>query len=206
MLVLIDESGDPGFKITKGSTSHFVVSMVIFKDFKTAEKVSNEISQTRENLRVKSEFKFNKCSNTVRDSFFETICPFNFNVRALVVQKDLIYSDNLRENKDKFYNFFIQQLLKHDGNLLENAKIKIDGSGDREFKQELERYLKKQIHNKKIKSVKFADSKRDNLIQLADMTAGAIARSYYEEKRKHSGRWRDMLSKSGRIDNIWEFR
>ena len=30
MLVLIDESGDPGFKLTKGSTQHFVAAMVIF--------------------------------------------------------------------------------------------------------------------------------------------------------------------------------
>lgn len=37
MLVLIDESGDPGFKLVRGSSSHFVVAMVVFDDFTDAE-------------------------------------------------------------------------------------------------------------------------------------------------------------------------
>ena len=32
MLVFIDDSGDPGFKLGKGSTSHFIIGMVIFDD------------------------------------------------------------------------------------------------------------------------------------------------------------------------------
>jgi hypothetical protein len=40
MLVFIDDSGDPGFKIGKGSTSHFIISMVIFADELEAEKTA----------------------------------------------------------------------------------------------------------------------------------------------------------------------
>lgn len=32
MLVFIDDSGDPGFKIEKGSSSVFVIALVIFDD------------------------------------------------------------------------------------------------------------------------------------------------------------------------------
>lgn len=78
MLVLIDESGDAGFKITRGSTPFFVVVMVIFRDLAEAERTSNAIAEARDRLRVKPEFKFNKCSNIVRDGFFSAVRPFTF--------------------------------------------------------------------------------------------------------------------------------
>lgn len=203
MLVLIDESGDPGFKIARGSTPHFVVAMVIFRDFKQAEAASKAIGTARVQLRVKPEFKFNKCSHPARDGFFEAIHPYSFAVRALVVDKARIYSDNLREDKERFYNYFVKLLLEHDNGVLQGARIKIDGSGDREFKQELEKYLRQQCQAGKIASVKFSESHRDNLIQLADMAAGAIARSYRNDDRKHADRWRKMLAR--KIEDVWDF-
>lgn len=204
MLVLIDESGDAGFKVSKGSTPFFVVAMVIFRDTKQAERASQGIGELRESLRIRPEFKFNKCASQVRDAFFESVRRYDFGVRALVVQKERIYSQNLRQDKERFYNYFVQMLLKHDNAALQGARVKIDGSGDREFKRELERYLRQQMAAGKLESVKFAESHRDNLIQLADMVAGAIARSYRDGDRKDADRWRKMLA--GKIEDVWEFR
>ena len=204
MLILIDESGDAGFKVAKGSTSHFVVAMVIFQDMGQAELASEAIGQARDRLRVKPEFKFNKCANSVRDNFFDVVRPFQFVVRALVVDKARIYSDGLRDDKGRFYNYFVKSLLKHDNGTLQGARVKIDGSGDREFKQELGRYLRSELAAGKLASVKFAESHRDNLIQLADMSAGAIFRSYRQDDRKDADRWRNMLA--SKIEDVWEFR
>lgn len=204
MLVLIDESGDAGFKLARGSTPHFVVAMVIFDDPKEAERTSAIIETARRDLRIKPEFKFNKCSAQVKDGFFGAIASCKFSVRALVVDKHKIYSDNLRENKDRFYNFFIKSLLQHDNDALVGARIKIDGSGDREFKRELGAYLRRESESGKIANVKFSESHRDNLIQLADMVAGAIARSYRQDDRSDHDRWRKMLS--GKIQNVWDFK
>lgn len=204
LLVLIDESGDAGFKLARGSTTHFVVAMVIFDDFKEAERTSALIEAARITLRIKPEFKFNKCSAQVKDGFFAAVAGCKFAVHALVVDKSTIYSDYLRENKGRFYNFFVKSLLKHDSGALTGARVKIDGSGDREFKRELAAYLKRESAEGKIASVKFAESHRDNLIQLADMVVGAIARSYREGDRNEHDRWRKMLS--GKIQNVWDFR
>lgn len=204
MLVLIDESGDAGFKLARGSTPHFVVAMVIFDDFKEAERASGIIETARTTLHIRTEFKFNKCSALVKDGFFGAVASCKFTVRAIVVDKAKIHSDNLRDNKDLFYNFFVKQLLQHDGNALNGARVKIDGSGDREFKRELAAYLKRESAEGKIASVKFAESHRDNLIQLADMVAGAIARSYREDDRSQHDRWLKMLN--SKIRNIWNFR
>lgn len=204
MLVLIDESGDAGFKLARGSTPHFVVAMVVFQDFKEAERTSAIIEAARISLRIQPEFKFNKCSAKVKDGFFAAVAGCKFAVHALVVDKSTIYSDYLRENKGQFYNFFVKSLLKHDGGTLTGARVKIDGSGDREFKRELGAYLKREAGEGKIASVKFAESHRDNLIQLADMVVGAIARSYREGDRNEHDRWRTMLR--SKIQNIWDFR
>lgn len=204
MLVLIDESGCPGFKLTKGSTSHFVLAMVIFRDFSEAEKVSKIIETLRHEFRINPEFKFSKTRADIKDKFFASVCGFDFLVRALVVEKQAIYKPKLRSDTDTFYNYFVKMLMQHDNNILLNASVKIDGSGDKEFKHALTSYLRKQVGENKIKKFKFVDSKSDNLIQLADMVAGAIARSY-NENRKDGNRWLDMLKKKGRIDNIWDF-
>ena len=204
MLILIDESGDAGFKLTRGSSSHFVVAMVIFRDFAQAEAAGRAIGEARQRLRVKPEFKFNKCAHPVRDAFFEAVRPFAFGVRALVVDKQRVYSDNLRNHADSFYSYFVRLLLKYDDALIEGARIKIDGSASHEFKRDLAHYLRTRQSEKNIVSIKFFDSHRDNLIQLADMAAGAIARSYREGERKDAHRWRDMLSE--KIEEIIEFQ
>lgn len=204
MLVLIDESGCPGFKLGKGSTPHFVVAMVRFNDMMQAEETSANIARLRDSLGVKPEFKFCKCCDDYKDAFFECIRGAKFKARAIVVDKATLYSGHLRTNADSFYNFFVQRMLKHDNGTLAGAKIKIDGSGDREFKNALSKYLRRHLGEGKIKDIKFVDSRSDNLIQLADMCAGAIARSYKDDTRSQCWRWRHALS--GALEDVWEFK
>lgn len=206
MLVLIDESGDTGFKLTRGSSSHFVMAMVIFDDEAVAEEASAAIRALREELRVRSEFKFAKSHAHVKDAFFDCVCHYRFRVRALVVDKSVVYSGNLRTRKELFYNYFVKLLLEHDNGRLADARIKIDGSGDRHFKNELNVYLRHQLHRGQVRSIKFAESHRDDLIQLADMVAGAILRSYRSDDRAHAARWRQVLAQHGKLGDIWDFR
>lgn len=205
LLVLIDESGCPGFKLQRGSTPYFVVGMVIFKNFSEAEAASKTISELRQSLKINPEFKFSKTRPVVKDKFFDAICHHDFEVRALVVDKSKLYSAKLRNDTDSFYNYFVKTLMQYDGDVLLNASIKIDGSGDKEFKNALSSYLRQSIGQQKIKKFKFIDSKSDNLIQLADMVVGAIARTY-SENRKNNKRWLEVLKKKGKINNIWDFK
>jgi hypothetical protein len=205
LLVLIDESGCPGFKLTKGSTPYFVIGMVIFENFLQAEITSKTIQELRQLLKIKPEFKFSKTRPEVKDKFFDSICQHDFEIRALVVDKSRIYSSKLRNDTDAFYNYFLKSLMQNDSNILQNASIKIDGNGDKEFKKALSAYLRQSIGQNKIKKFKFVDSRNDNLIQLADMIVSAIARSY-NKNRIDGNRWLNVLRKNGKIKNIWEFK
>jgi hypothetical protein len=202
MLVFIDESGDPGFDIARGATPVFVVAMVIFSSNEDAAETQTVIAGSEARRIHKPEFKFNKCSDHVRDLFFEAVrlCPFV--VRAILVRKELIYSSGLSSEKEKFYEYFVGQMMRRDNGLLNDARVIIDGSGDREFRRNLNAAMRRKLGQGAIKDVRFKDSRSDVLVQLADMCAGAIARSHRPD-RKNPWRWRNMLLP--RIDDVWEF-
>lgn len=203
MLVFIDESGDAGFKLAKGSSPIFAVAMAIFHTREAASSAGSVIRNVRDRTGVKPEFKFSKLNDANRDAFFEAVRCCEFRVRAIVVEKEKIYSPHLRAEKEDFYRFFVKTMMRFDNGVLNNASVVIDGSGDRAFRNGLKTYLRKGTASGAVANVRFKDSKSDPLVQLSDMCVGAIARSFRPE-RSDKDRWRNMLKP--RIDNIWEFK
>jgi hypothetical protein len=203
MLVFIDESGCAGFKFVRGSVEHFVVAMVALRDRAVARRTDEIIRQTQIDLNIYPEFKFSDSRDAVRDEFFRRVADQSFEIRAIVVHKPSIYSAHLRDHKERFYNYFVKNLVKYNADAITAAVVRIDGSGDRVFKRELNAYLRREVPAGCVGSVRFIDSRRDHLIQLADMCVGAIARSYRAD-RGTPVRWREMLRP--RIGNVWEFQ
>lgn len=199
MLVFIDESGDPGFG-GKSAKQYFIISLIIFEDYEEANKIERSILNLKKKLNHKTEFKFSKSSNLVRDSFFNKIKDDLFKVKALAVNKDVIHSEFLKSNSKKFYNFILKELVTKVN--LENSIIKIDGKGNRRMTRELRSYLR-QGNDLRIKKLKFEDSKNNVLIQMADMIASCIGYSYNRSYKRNSNRWRYLIER--KID-IWEFK
>jgi hypothetical protein len=182
-----------------------VVSCVIFDDPLEAEKTAIRIKELRRKLKKSDrfEFKFNKCSRKIRKNFLETVSGSKFRIRAIVVQKELIRSPELKSKKGSFYGYTLKLLLKHNTGTIKNAKIRIDGSGNRMFRRELFVYLRKSLPPKTIKNIKTRDSKKDVLIQLSDMVAGTINRKYSSNKKDSEIYW-NIIKK--RRDDIWIFK
>ena len=88
---------------------------------------------------------------------------------------------------------------------LKDAIVIIDESGRKLFKYQLGTYLKRNTNtgNKKyIKKVKMQNSKNNNLIQLADMVAGAINRSLNKNKKKANG-FREIIAAREISVHMW---
>jgi len=207
MLVFIDDSGDPGFKLGKGSSPVFVISCVIFTDELEAEKTAVAIKELRRDLKFPDdvEFKFNKSKRKVREKFLYKVNPFKFKVRSLVIKKSLIKSQELKNNKNSFYSYAIKLLLQHSGGTILDAKVRIDGSGDRIFRRNFLTYLRKQLNTdeKKImKNCKLIDSKANVLIQMVDMIAGSVRR-FYDETKTDRNIYREVIKKH--IEDEWRF-
>lgn len=205
MLVFIDESGDPGFKVAQGSSSHFVLTMVIFETADAAIHAENVIGALARDLGVKPEFKFGKLRDDHKDAFFEAVAPLAFTTRSLALDKSLIRSEHLTSNKETFYNFFLRMVMQSAEPRWADAKVVIDGSGDRAFKKALSSYLRRHMSSQSVRKVDLRDSKKDRLLQLADMCAGAVARSYKFD-RKDPNKWRRALVRARQVEDIWDFK
>ena len=208
MLIFIDDSGDPGFKIDRGSSTTFVICCIIFDDELEAERTAVRIKELRRELKKSDrfEFKFNKSSKGYRIKFLETIKSFKFRVRAIVMPKRVIHSDELRNSKTSFYNYTIKLVLKNSGGTLKNARIRLDGHGNRMFRRELTSYLRRSLDSVDrgmIENLRFRSSDKDVLIQLADMVAGSINKKYQNEKTDKDIYW-DMIK--SRCEDLWEFK
>lgn len=208
MLVFIDDSGDPGFKLTKGSTSHFIIAMVCFDDELEAEKTAVAIKELKRELKFSelAEFRFFKTRDNIRLKFLTAISQFKFRVRCLVVDKSLIRSEELKNNKNSFYAYFIKEALKHSNNTILDAKIRMDGSGDRIFRKNFFTYLRHELNSeeKKImRNCRMVDSRSNVLVQMADMIAGSINRAENKDKGE-CGIYKNIIKHH--IEDEWHFR
>lgn len=208
MLVFIDDSGDPGFKINKGSSLVFVIACVIFDDELEAEKTAVAIKELRRDLKFPDsvEFKFSKSSREVREKFLQAVNGYKFKVRCLVIKKELIHSQKLRDNKNSFYSYAVKLLLEHSGGSILDAKIRIDGSGDRVFRKSFTTYLRKQLNSdlkKVMRDCRLVDSKSNVLVQMVDMVAGSVRRSYELDKGDRTI-YKKIVTKH--IVDEWQFK
>ncbi|MGH2388984.1 MAG: DUF3800 domain-containing protein [Chloroflexota bacterium] len=181
MYVYLDESGDTGFKFRQGSTRYFVVALLLVDD-------PIPLHQAVHDLRLAlskgedHEFKFVHTHHAGRVEFLRALLPYRFSVRAIVVDKHRIESPNPRK-KEKFYNYVVKLPLEYDFDAITNAKLVIDESFKGKGRQaDLTTYLRRQLNSvdpegtKKIADVLYHESHRDNLLQVVDMIAGAVAR------------------------------
>ncbi|MBU0455447.1 MAG: DUF3800 domain-containing protein [Gammaproteobacteria bacterium] len=206
MLIFLDESGDPGFKVGKGSSNVFVIALVIFDDHLEAEETALKIKRLRRELGKDDgfEFKFNKCSRAIRCHFLSTIAECRFRIRALVIRKEKIYGKELRRNKESFYAYAVKMVLKHNNDTIRDAKLKMDGHGERKFRREFLAYLRRELNSpsrKIVSHLRFVDSRGNVLIQLADMIAGAIHRSF--SNKVDANIYREIIKK--REEDVWIF-
>ena len=179
MLIYIDESGDPG--VGRGSR-FLVLTMVMFPDTKSAQQTSLMIDDFRHRSGFHREFKFSKLRDNLKDEFFTAIMPRNFRVKAWSADMHLLsVSERERPSLDAsaVYLFSLSQLLKMTE--ISRAQIFIDGQSTAFMKRQLQTLRRTFNHNQpqSILSIEARDSKQNNLIQLADMVSGAIARSFY---------------------------
>jgi Protein of unknown function (DUF3800) len=107
------------------------------------------------------------------------LCEFDF--YGLIIQKRLLTATSIKDKK-RFYNYTASLIINNtDEKLSEGADFYIDGSGDRNFRQEISNYLKFKFNDygkKRIKKVRMVRSDSFDEIQLADFLAGCMRRSH----------------------------
>jgi len=189
MLVFVDEYGDTGLKIGQGSSEFMAVVLVIFQDAESAQEANERITQLRIELGKAPgfEFHFKENSHSIREAFFRAISPLEFRYTGLIVDKARLKRAGY-SFRNAFYRDVCGEVFDHAADMLENASVKIDRSGGRVFRQELASFLKRRLNEVdqepvRIRKIDMPISKNDNLLQMADMICGAVARSVRAERQ-----------------------
>ena len=207
MLVFIDESGDPGMKGKAGSSAFFVVTAVLFEDLTEAQACDEKIDEIRSRWfpSRQFEFHFNSCSQDIRRRFLAETEKFEYVYMSFVFNKAKLYGDGF-QYKNSFYKYAVNLLFQNLKPYLENAIVVFDRCGNREFQEELKKYLRKHVNEKGreqvIKKIKANDSAANNLLQLADMVCGAVARYLRKAKEDHLA-YRRIISHRELLLRIW---
>jgi len=190
MLVFIDESGDSGLKIEKGSSRYFTVGLVVFEDKQEAVACDQRITLLKRELgwEGKAEFHFKRNSNKIRLAFLRAVAPYGFFYYGIVINKDpsKLWGEGFRD-KSSFYKYACGLVFENAKEKLANATIIIDKSGGLDFRQQLATYLRRKVNERDkrfIGKVKMEESSSNNLLQLADYVSGVINRSVLARKNR----------------------
>jgi len=206
MLVFIDESGDPGLNIEGGSSKYFIVALVAFDDHDDALSADDRISRLRreQGFPAKFEFHFNKMKPAYRRRFLEAIASYNFFYFAVVMDKSKL-TEREFPFKESIHKYACGLLLEDLKPRLNNAIVVVDGSESKTFRQELKSYLIRRLKDDSgkcfIKKVRVLDSTTTNLLQLADMVVGAVARSF--SGKKDSREYRSLIAHREMNVEVW---
>lgn len=211
MHAFLDDSGDPGMKLSSGSTRYLVMAACVFREAEHIEDAAQAIRGCREAMRrgERWEFKHTKTSDDMKDRFFEATRLLRYDVRAIVVDKKRLYSDTLMERPRYLQNFAIMQIFANTLGTVTNANLVIDGRDSRAFRLKSAGYFLREVNAKApgtLRKVSYDDSVRNPLIQLADMTAGAIRR-HFEHPEKANPLHFAMIKGRTRYPkgSLWEF-
>jgi hypothetical protein len=145
----------------------------------------------------------------MKDRFFQATKLLQYDVRAIVIDKRRLHSDALLNKPGYMQNYAIKEIFINTLGTVKNATLVIDGRDSRAFRLKSASYFLREVNEKApgtLAKVSFDDSVRNPLIQLADMTAGAIRR-HYEHPEKSNPLHFAMIKGRTRYPrgSLWDF-
>ena len=189
MLVFIDEAWDTGFQFEKQSSHFFTIWMVIFNTQNEAEKCNQRIQLLKNELHFSEnyEFHYKKDSDRIKQAFFSAVAPYDFFYYWIIVNKQILDLESLKL-RESFYSYICSLLFEMARTRLMEANVIIDGGYSKSFDRNLQTYLRKKFNtynDHKIKKVRTEDSRKNNLLQLADYITSWIHREYSSQKESY---------------------
>jgi hypothetical protein len=179
--VYIDESGDPGARFHRDSSALFVVSLVIV-DNPTPIVVA--LDALRQSFgKPGYEFKFAGMSDAARERFFLTLARQDFRTHCRILDKRTLLNRPSLTAAD-IYVRVVARALSDVLDDLVHANVVIDQSvRARHAQRRLAERIRAELclnppSEAIINTIRFANSRTETLVQVADMIAGAVTRSY----------------------------
>ena len=203
MWVFIDESGDTGFKFEANSSTHFVLTAVVFPDAAEAERCREDIRAFKRALRLPSrELKFNQSELAVRKAFFRAVAGRTFRVFSITIDKTAVDPRQFKP-PEKLYHHAVRLLMAELLPDLTDARICFDRCGSKSFRSSLRKTAKESFVGTlwPIRHWTDLESGQDVLLQAADMFCGGIARD--ESGGKDGSQLRSLIRPFEASSSVW---
>ncbi len=206
MKIAIDESGDTGRKLWRGSSKWFVLSAAIVPDFiNGCGPVCQSVSKYQQQNMDGYELHYSKNSHQQHMDFLQYMHDKDFVFASVAIDKRrlLVRKPHVLRTKMSLLHYAFDNLFDQLQPWLDNPTVLIDASGSRHFNRALSRHLidlfgsrhKGDIHS--IKQVLTVDSRQEPLVQLADYVAGATR--HYVDTVNDGTAYETYLKDKGKI-------
>ncbi|QRF76515.1 hypothetical protein Thermo_02040 [Thermoplasmatales archaeon] len=179
----IDESGDLGF--SHGSSDVLVISALLVNDQRKLYRIIKNLRRNKYSSELKGarELKANSSSPAIRRSVIEKLNEID-DAKAfhIILVKERLQNRNLKEHKDKLYNYIAGILA--DGIIIDgyDLEVRIDKSKGKQFlrddfNQYFEKHIRKDSTIGKL-SIYHSSSESFSGIQFADFLAWSVFQKY----------------------------
>lgn len=173
-----DESGDASFNFGKGASRYFVVAVIATQNPDALRSVLVDLRK-RENLSQNFEFHFNSLtSEKLREKTLRALKDADFMAWALILDKTTA-SPMLRSLSGlDFYLYFVEELIERiPVALRQKGTLILDEAGSIQAAlPSLKRMFKVRNTRHEFSRVFFRRSHTEDLVQVADLVAGAVLR------------------------------
>ena len=187
----------------------FAIAAVHFESSQEAERFNQAIDDLRKELKLSphKEFHFSNDKPTLKIAFLQCAAQFDFVYGAFVLDKTLLTDPSFKQ-QNYLYKFAVQKAFESLEGLWNNTTIVFDRCGGHEFTKVLKNHIRLLSREwssgdgrVRIKDVKSAQAHKSNLLQLADMTCGAVFRSY--SSKNDALEFRDIIRNKEHCVQIW---
>ncbi len=143
--MFIDESGDLGFH--ENSSKFIIISALLIEDYRELDRIIKNMRRNKfkKELSPMNELKAYKLYDHIRIYMLKRLNSVsNVKIFHVILEKRKVFSDYLKSDKHKLYNFIAGKLAKNILMTNSNVDIKIDKSKGNVFLQkDFNEYFKK---------------------------------------------------------------
>lgn len=175
-LIFVDDSGNPDPQNT--ATKHLVMTAVIFDSPRDSARAAEAIRNFKKQHKMRPEYelKFYKLKKSLIKDVLCDLNKISYKIVVAYIDKRKFRRRHPRFQVKKIYNWLMGELLKMIGT--DEASVHIDGRANHKQVELATTYLRKELrrHGYRAKEIVFEDSKKVELIQMADLVAGSVRR------------------------------
>lgn len=200
--IFIDESGDLGMR----GSQYLVLAALFVEDYRPLDRIIKKMRhhKFRKELRKATEIKANKSSDAVRKHMLKKLNKVpNARVFYIVLEKKKLYSEYLKDNKDKLYNYVAGKLAKNI--VLEDVELelRIDKSkGKHLLREDFNRYFLQKLRegsNHMRATIHHSYSHSWSGLQFADLLAWCC----FQKFEHGNSEYIDSITQEQEVYHVW---